>query len=275
MEQTVLEVSGLNVWDSLTGKMLVQDSSFEVKRGSCLAIIGESGSGKSVTCRAIMRLNRPTLHQKGDIMLNGVNLSQLSEPELRKKRGKQLCMILQHGMRAFDPACVVGVHLRETMAEHLGLGREETTARLMRAMEAVMLKDPLAVMNQYPHQLSGGMLQRIMIALALVLEPELIIADEPTTALDAIAQYEVLEQFIRLRERLDCSMLFVSHDLGAVRKVADELLVMRHGEIVERGELQELMSGRRSVHPYTRELITAKLTLQRHFTQLMGGGSRC
>ncbi|WP_270168858.1 staphylopine uptake ABC transporter ATP-binding protein CntD [Paenibacillus sp. SYP-B4298] len=273
MEQTVLAVSGLSVWDSLTGKLLVQDSSFEVKRGSCLAIIGESGSGKSVTCRAVMRLNRQALRQEGEIVLSGVNLSSLPEHELRKKRGKQMCMILQHGMRAFDPSCVVGVHLRETMAEHLGLGREETTARLKRAMEAVLLKDPLAVMNQYPHQLSGGMLQRIMIALALVLEPELIIADEPTTALDAIAQYEVLEQFVRLRERLDCSMLFVSHDLGAVRKVADELLVMRHGEIVERGDLQELMSGRRPVHPYTRELIDARQTLQRHFTQMMGGGS--
>ncbi|MDO3676819.1 staphylopine uptake ABC transporter ATP-binding protein CntD [Paenibacillus ehimensis] len=264
----LLEIANLKLWDSATGKVIVSNQSFQLKQGSCLAIVGESGSGKSVTCRAIMRLNKPWIRQSGDIVFKGENLTLLPEKEMRKKRGKQLCMIVQNGMTAFDPSCVIGVHLRETLAEHFGWGRNEIEAKMKHAMESVMLKNPIEVMNKYPHQLSGGMLQRVMIALALVLEPDVIIADEPTTALDTISQFEVVEQLIRLRERMGCSMIFVSHDLGVVHKMADDVLVMKDGEIVERGAARTIFSE--AQHEYTRYLVSAKRGLSQHFKRIMG-----
>lgn len=264
-----LNVSNLKVWDSRTGHVLIPESSFRVEQGSCLAIVGESGSGKSLTCRAIMRLNRAGLRQSGDVVWDEVNLSELPEKEMRKIRGKRLCMIVQNGMRAFDPSCAVGVHIRETLARHFGWSREEIASKMKSAMESVLLEDPIAVMNSFPHQLSGGMLQRVMIALTLVLEPDVVIADEPTTALDTVSQFEVVEQLIRLRERIGCSMVFVSHDLGIVQRIADEVLVMKDGKIVECGTTRTIFSEAR--HEYTRYLVSAKMTLHRHFNQIMGG----
>ncbi|MFB0843512.1 staphylopine uptake ABC transporter ATP-binding protein CntD [Paenibacillus oleatilyticus] len=264
----ILEVANLKLWDSVTGKVLIANHSFQLKQGSCLAMVGESGSGKSVTCRAIMRLNKAWIRQSGDIVFKGENLTLLPEREMRKKRGKQLCMIVQNGMSAFDPSCVIGVHLRETLVEHFGWSKNDIEARMKQAMESVMLKNPMELMNKYPHQLSGGMLQRVMIALAIVLEPDVIIADEPTTALDTISQFEVAEQLIRLRERMGCSMIFVSHDLGVVQKMADEVLVMKDGEIVERGATQTIFSDAR--HEYTQHLVSARLALNHHFKRIMG-----
>lgn len=264
----LLEVQDLNIWNIHTGTTIVHDVSFELKSESCLAIVGESGSGKTLTCRSIMRLNKPWLSQSGTIRFKGEDLNELSEKEMRKKRGKQLCMILQNGMNAFDPSCVIGVHLRETLAEHYGWNKKEIEVRMAKAMEQVMLKHPLEVMNKYPHQLSGGMLQRVMIALALVLEPDIIIADEPTTALDSLAQYEVLEQFTRLREELGCSMLFISHDLAAVKRLADEVIVMKNGELIEKGLVDKIFYG--PDHEYTKYLVSSRLTLSNHFKRLMG-----
>lgn len=267
----ILEVKNLKVLDVHSRREIIQDSSFQLKAGSCLAIVGESGSGKSVTCRAIMRLNRPSLHQSGEILLNKENINLLSEKEMRKKRGRNLCMILQNGMSAFDPSCVVGIHLRETLAEHFNWSKNEMEVKMKKAMESVMLKNPTEIMNKYPHQLSGGMLQRIMIALAIVLEPDIIIADEPTTALDTISQFEVVEQFIQLRERMGTSMIFISHDLGVVRKIADDVLVMKDGEIIERGNTEKIFFGAK--HEYTRYLVTTRLALSNNFKRIMGGGS--
>jgi len=218
-----------------------------------------------------MRLNKDGIRQSGDILFRGENLSELSEKEMRKMRGKHLCMILQHGMRAFDPSCVVGVHLKETLVEHFGWSQGEIIAKMKNAMESVMLKNPIEVMNMYPHQLSGGMLQRVMIALAIVLEPDIIIADEPTTALDTISQFEVVEQFLQLRERMGCSMIFVSHDLGIVKLIADEVLVMKDGNIVENGTTHAIFTDPQ--HEYTRYLISTKRVLNQHFKRILGGVS--
>jgi nickel transport system ATP-binding protein len=267
----ILEVKNLKVWDSNTGKVIIYNSSFNLERGSCLAIVGESGSGKSVTCRSIMRLNRAWIHQSGDILFKGEDLNSLSEKVMRKKRGKNICMILQNGMSAFDPSCVIGIHLKETLVEHFGWNHNEIERKMKNAMESVMLKNPLEIMNKYPHQLSGGMLQRIMIALVLVLEPDIVIADEPTTALDTISQFEVVEQFIKLRERMGCSMMFISHDLGVVRKIADEVLVMKDGEIVEKGNTQAIFLE--AQHEYTKYLVSTRQTLSDHFKKVMGGGA--
>ncbi|WP_433746760.1 staphylopine uptake ABC transporter ATP-binding protein CntD [Paenibacillus amylolyticus] len=266
----IVEVENLKVWDTRTGKVIIHDSSFQVKQGSCLAIVGESGSGKSVTCRSIMRLNKAWLQQSGTILFKGENLNQLTEKEMRKKRGRNLCLILQNGMSAFDPSCVIGVHIRETLQEHFGWNTREIERKIKNAMESVMLKNPQDILNQYPHELSGGMLQRIMIALALVLEPDLIIADEPTTALDTISQYEVVEQLIQLRERMGCSMMFISHDLGVVQKIADEVMVMKDGAIVERGDIQSVFSE--PEHAYTQYLVSTRLELSNHFKKLMQEG---
>ncbi len=248
---------------------MVPGSTFQVKQGSCLAIVGESGSGKSLTCRAIMSLNKAWIRQSGDIRLGGVNLSELSEREMRKRRGKRLCMIMQHGMRAFDPSSVVGVHLRETLREHYGWSKSVITEKMSAAMSSVLLKDPIAVMNNYPHQLSGGMLQRVMIALALVLEPDVIIADEPTTALDTVSQFEAVEQLIQLRARMDCSMMLVTHDMGVVSRIADEVLVMKDGTIVERGTTGAILAN--AQHAHTRYLLAAKHAVSRHYRKIMEG----
>jgi len=265
----LLEVSNLQIWEANTRKVIVPDLSFGLKQGSCLAIVGESGSGKSLTCKAIMRLNKPDIRHKGEVLFRGENLASLSEKEMRKKRGKQLNMILQNGMRAFDPSCAVGVHLRETLFEHFGWNRETAAAKMQHAMESVMLKEPHKVMSKYPHQLSGGMLQRVMIALSIALEPEIIIADEPTTALDTVSKNEVIQQFIRLRERMACSMIFVSHDLDVVKEIADDVLVMKDGVVLERGDVQSVFSEPK--HEYTRYLLSAKLGINQHFNKIMRG----
>ncbi|KQY80727.1 nickel import ATP-binding protein NikD [Paenibacillus sp. Root52] len=267
----IVEAKHLKVWDTNTGKVIIHDSSFEVKQGSCLAIVGESGSGKSVTCRALIRLNKPWIRQSGTLLFQGEDLNALTEQEMRRKRGKQLCMILQNGMSAFDPSCVIGVHIRETLQQHFDWNAREIERRICNAMESVMLKNPPEILNQYPYQLSGGMLQRIMIALALVLEPALIIADEPTTALDTISQYEVVEQLIQLRERIGCSMIFISHDLGVVKKIADDVIVMKDGMIVERGSMQSVLTE--PAHAYTQYLVSTRLELSNHFKTLMQEGS--
>ncbi|MGC8230045.1 staphylopine uptake ABC transporter ATP-binding protein CntD [Pseudobacillus badius] len=269
----ILDVVNLNIWDVQTGKGIVYSSSFQLKQGSCLAIVGESGSGKSVTCRAIMRLTAPSLRQSGDILFKGNNLTRLSEKEMRKKRGRNLCMILQNGMSAFVPSRVVGAHLKETLAEHFGWSQYESERKMKYAMESVLLTHPADVMNKYPHQLSGGMLQRIMIALALVLEPDIIIADEPTTALDTISQFEVVEQLIKLREQMGCSMILVSHDLGIVKKIADHVLVMRNGNIIEKGTVQAIFSE--AQHEYTKYLVSTKAALSNHFKKVMGEEQLC
>ncbi|NGZ77098.1 staphylopine uptake ABC transporter ATP-binding protein CntD [Saccharibacillus alkalitolerans] len=266
----ILEVEHLKVWEAGSGKSIVHESSFDVRAGRCLAIVGESGSGKSVTCRSIVRLNKSSLRQSGAIRFKGEDLNALPFKALRNKRGRQICMILQNGMSAFDPSCAVGVHLRETLKRHYGWGRGEIEARMISAMESVRLKNPLDVMNSYPYQLSGGMLQRVMIALALALEPDLVIADEPTTALDTLSQFEVVEQLIGLRERLGGSMIFVSHDLGVVRRIADDVLVMKNGEIVERGGVSSVFEQAR--HPYTQYLISTRSELGAGFKTLMKGG---
>lgn len=265
-----LQVKHLKIWEAGTGRVFVPDSSFNIKQGQCLAIVGESGSGKSLTCRAIMRLNQPALSQSGSVILNDINLSELSDKAMRAFRGKRLCMIMQNGMRAFDPSQPVGKYLLKVLAIHYDWGRSEATARLASALTSVGLEQPAEVLKSYPFQLSGGMLQRVMIALAIVLEPDVIIADEPTTALDAVTQYEVVEQFVHLRHRLNNMMIFVSHDLAIVKSIADEVVVMKDGEIVEHDTTKQIFTEAR--HPYTRYLVSSKQGLSRHFTSVMGGG---
>ncbi|MCR6104984.1 ABC transporter ATP-binding protein [Salipaludibacillus agaradhaerens] len=266
---TLLNVNNLKVWNNHTGQAIIHNSSFDLKQGSCLAIVGESGSGKSVTCRALMKLNKVPLRQSGEILFNGHNVNTLAEKKMRRLRGKHLYMILQNGMGAFDPSCVIGRYVKGILTQHFRWSIKEMEERMMKAMESVMLKNPAHIMTQYPHQLSGGMLQRMMIALAIVIEPDIIFADEPTTALDTISQFEVVEQLMALREKMGCSMIVISHDLAIVKKLADNVLVMRNGEIVERGQTQAVFSD--PEHAYTRYLVSTRLALSDHFKKIMEG----
>ena len=243
--------------------------SFRVKEKSCLAIVGESGSGKSIVCKAIMRLNGPALEQSGSIRFKGTELTELADDQMRRLRGAQIGMILQNGMRAFDPGLKLGRQLHAVLKTHFGWSRGQSRERLAEAMELLLLRSPTAVLERYPHELSGGMLQRLMIALSLVLQPELVIADEPTTALDAASRQEAIGQLISLRRQTGCSMILVSHDLSAVERIADEVLVLRGGMAVERGTAAELLTSPR--HAYTRYLVESKHALSSRFAQALGG----
>lgn len=263
----ILEVDRLNITDTHTGQVIVDNISFKLRQGKCLAIVGESGSGKSLSCRAIMRLNPSSLRQSGRILFRETDLNALSAREMRNMRGRRIGMIMQNGMSAFDPSCVVGVHFRETLGEHYDWSRSVIDAAMQEAMQSVMLNQPTKLMSRYPHELSGGMLQRMMIALTLVLKPDIIIADEPTTALDTLSQQEVMAQFIHLRRTLGSSMIFISHDLGAVRHIADDVLIMKSGQIIERGETGQLFTAPQQ--DYTRQLLSARLVLSDHFRRLI------
>lgn len=269
MNMDVLEVSRLSIAHAGSGAAIVPELSFCVKEKSCLAIVGESGSGKSIVCKAIMRLNGPALRQSGSIRFKGTELTELSDDRIRGLRGAQIGMILQNGMRAFDPGLRLGKQLHSVLKAHFGWSREESRERLSEAMELLLLQSPTTVLNRYPHELSGGMLQRLMIALKLVLQPELVIADEPTTALDAASRQEAIGQLISLRRQAGCSMILISHDLSAVERIADEVLVLRGGMAVERGTAAELLTSPR--HAYTRYLVESKHALSGRFAQALGG----
>lgn len=269
----LLEVDGLRIWKGDGGEVLVHDSHFYVKEGSCLGIVGASGSGKSLTIKAIMGLNPSSIQQTGSIRFKGEELSSLSQREWRRKRGRQMCLIMQNGMKAFDPSRRLKTHSQETLSEHTDWGWEKGADKVTEAMSRVLLQDPEGILEKYPHQLSGGMLQRVMIALALVLEPDLIIADEPTTALDAISQFEVVEQLTRLKQELGCSMIFISHDLGIVKRLADEVLVMNDGIIVEKGSTEAIFN--RPEQEYTQYLISTRRALSLPFQRVMGREHPC
>lgn len=262
-----IKISNLKIWDDRDDDVIIQDLSFEVKKNRCLAIVGESGSGKSMTVKGITGIHKPWIECTGCITFDGENLLELGQESMQKIRGRKIFMIFQDGMTAFDPSCMIRVGLRETLAEKLDLKKEAADHCMISAMNRVMLNNPEEILQKYPHQLSGGMLQRIMIALALALEPELIIADEPTTALDTITQYEVIDQFIKLRKEIGTTMIFISHDLGVVRQIADDVLVMKDGEKVEEGPIEEIFT--KPQHQYTQYLVSTRAALGTNFKRIM------
>ncbi|MFS0907178.1 ABC transporter ATP-binding protein [Priestia aryabhattai] len=266
---SLLKVEQLHVFDCETNKPIIHNSSFQVNEGECVALVGESGSGKSMTCKSIMRLHKKGIKQSGHILLKGEELCELSERQMRSKRGKELCMVMQNGMSAFNPSNPVGKHLVSTLKQHKDWSYGQMEKKIADAMKRVRLQNSIDIMNKYPHQLSGGMLQRLMIALALLLEPDVLIADEPTTALDTISQFDVIEQLMNLRENTGLSMIFISHDLGIVKKLADQVIVMKDGYIVERGAAQNVFL--KPQHAYTEYLISTKRTLCEHFQKMIGG----
>ncbi len=232
----------------------VDDVSVNVEEGKTLGLVGESGCGKSVTAMSILRLvSPPGRIVGGEILLKGRNLVPLSDHEMRQVRGCQISMIFQEPMTALNPVLEVGFQIAEAVRAHESVSKREAWSRAVESMRAVSIPDPEKRSRDYPHHLSGGMRQRIMIAMALVCNPALLIADEPTTALDVTIQAQILELLESLREKYNLSMILISHDLGVIAEVAETVAVMYAGKIVEMGPAMDIFHNPR--HPYTQGLL--------------------
>ena len=231
--------------------------SFEIGEGKTLGLVGESGCGKSVTSLSIMRLipSPPGRIVDGEIFYRGRDLLKLNKEEMRKIRGNEISMIFQEPMTSLNPVFTVGNQIGEAIRLHQGLGKKETRAKTIEMLRLVKIADPDSRVDAYPHQLSGGMRQRVMIAMALSCNPSLLIADEPTTALDVTIQAQILELIKELQQRLGMALLLITHDLGVVAERADEVAIMYAGKIVERASAQAIFA--RPFHPYTVGLLNS------------------
>ena len=265
----LLEIRDLNIEFPATPRPLtaVRSVQFGLRRGEVLGLVGESGSGKSVTSLAIMRLLPPQTMVGGKILfgVNGnpsENLLQLDAEAMRRLRGSRISMIFQEPMTALNPVMRVGEQIAEAVRAHDAVSKKESWNRAVEALKEVAIDDPARRARDYPHQLSGGMRQRVMIAMAIVNRPDLLIADEPTTALDVTIQAQILDLLADLRHRFGLTMLFISHDLAVVSKVADRVAVMYAGSLVELGGRDDIF--RAPAHPYTRGLLDAVPTLATH-----------
>lgn len=263
--QPILRVDGLNVELKIRNKQkkLVENVSFEVEPGQCLGILGESGSGKSMTVKAILGLLDRQFRIEGQAWFEGKDLCRAGRDELRRLRGQKIGMVLQNPMTCFDPLYRIGSQMAETFAAHTDWDRAKIREISLEVLEKMRIHNPEEVLGQYPHQLSGGMLQRIMIGLALAMKPALLVADEPTTAIDAITQAEILKEFQRIKEESHTAMIFISHDLGAVSKIADEIVVMNGGKLVEQGDFEHIL--RHAKDPYTRMLAETRRSVMERY----------
>ena len=256
MSDHILEVKNLSTHFFTRAGLIkaADDVSFEIKAGSTLALVGESGSGKSVTSLSIMRLVQPPGRTVGgEILFNGRDLLKLDDAQMRRVRGREIAMIFQDPMTSLNPVYRVGDQIAEAIQLHEGLPRRRAWEKAIEMMKRVKIPDAARRASDYPHQLSGGMRQRVMIAMALSCTPKLLIADEPTTALDVTIQAEILDLLKKLRDEFDLSMLLITHDLGVVAEIADRVGVMYAGRIVEEAPVGEIFNNPR--HPYTEGLL--------------------
>ncbi|MCM3181334.1 nickel import ATP-binding protein NikD [Priestia megaterium] len=261
-ESKVLQIRDLHVQLKTKNGVttLVQDINFELKHGEILGLIGESGCGKTVTSMSILQLlNHKETTIEGSIILKGQELNGLAEKEMRKIRGKDIAFIMQNPMNAFTPVFTIGHQFVETIRSHTNWNKKQATELAIESMQQVNLPDPDKLLKYYPFQLSGGMLQRVMIAIAASLHPAVIIADEPTTALDVNNQKNVLRHLDEIRSQYGSAILLISHDLGVISEMADEVAVMQHGKIVEKAGVFQLFDSPK--HEYTKKLLNARPTL--------------
>ncbi len=259
----LLEIQGLRVEFALRRQSLValDNVSFAVDAGEILGIVGESGAGKSLTLDAIVGLIEPPGRRaRGEIHLAGRRIDNLSDAELRNVRGKEIGTVFQDPMTSLNPLYTVGYQLVQTIRTHLDVGQQEARSRAIELLAEVGIPEPKRRFDFYPHQFSGGMRQRVVIALALCAEPRLILADEPTTALDVSTQAQVLDLLRRLCDEFDVGMVLISHDMGVIAQTADRVAVMYAGRIVEAGDVQTLM--RSPLHPYTQALLSSVPTME-------------
>jgi peptide/nickel transport system ATP-binding protein len=250
----------------------VDDVSFHIHRGETVGIVGESGSGKSVTCLSVMRLipNPPGRIAGGEILYHGdngtVDLARLPEAEMRKYRGNEIGMIFQEPMTSLNPVFTCGDQVMEAIRLHQNVSRAEARARTVELFEKVQLPDPAGMVDRYPHQLSGGQKQRVMIAMAMSCNPGILVADEPTTALDVTVQKTILELMADLKTRINSSIVFITHDLGVIAEIADRVIVMYKGKIVEQGPVLDIFANPQ--HPYTKGLLACRPPLGKRLSKL-------
>ncbi len=262
MPDSLLEINDLKVGFSLReGKVqAVAGISLQITRGRVLGLVGESGCGKTVASKSVLRIEHPAVIQSGEILLHRqpgetVKLHELSPTgdEIRAIRWKEISMIFQEPMTSFGPMHTIGNQIEEALTLHLGLNQNEAKAKAVEALRSVGMPRPSVVMNQYPHQISGGMRQRAMIAMALCCHPSLLIADEPTTALDVTTEAQILELLKERQQALGMSILYITHNLAVIAQIADEVVVMYLGKIVEYTDVETLFASPK--HPYTRALL--------------------
>jgi peptide/nickel transport system ATP-binding protein len=252
LKNNILEISNLKVFPKVNyGNKLVNSISFNVQRGKTTCIVGESGSGKSLTALSVMQLLSKQLKLSGEILFNGSDLCLMDSESIRRKRGNEIAMIFQEPMTSLNPVLTIGYQIEESIVVHNNLTRSQLDNRIKELLSLVAI-DPDRV-NSYPDELSGGQRQRIMIAMAMSCNPDLLIADEPTTALDVTVQAQILELLDRLKKKLQMSMLFITHDFGVVADIADDVIVMYQGKIVEQGAVDLILN--KPKHPYTKALL--------------------
>lgn len=259
MSETILKVEDLKIhFHTQDGLAKAVDGiSYEVKKGQTLGIVGESGCGKSITSLAILQLvpSPPGIIAGGRILFKGQDLLHFNDRAIRDIRGNKISMIFQEPMTALNPILSVGEQITEVIMRHLKKSKEEAYARALQLLEEVGIPSPEARIEEYPHQLSGGMKQRVMIAMALACEPDILIADEPTTALDVTVQAQILELLKRMQKEHGMAIILITHDLGVIAEMADDVVVMYAGKVVETSDVKSLYDKR--LHPYTQGLFKA------------------
>ncbi len=256
---SLLEINNLHTYFTTKQGIIkaVNGVSFNIESGKTLGIIGESGSGKSQTAMSILKLfeKNQKIH-KGEIIFNGQVISSLSDNELRTVRGNSISMVFQEPMTSLNPVFTIERQISESLILHRNMQKSQAKKEVVQLLDAVKIPSPASISKRYPHELSGGMRQRVMIAMALACRPKLLIADEPTTALDVTIQAQILMLMNELKVKFDTAILFITHDLGVIRKMADDVVVMYCGQIVQRSTADELFDkDRRFSHPYTEALF--------------------
>jgi dipeptide transport system ATP-binding protein len=269
--EKMIQIKNLHVQFSTYGGRVqaVRGVSFDLHKGETLAIVGESGCGKSVTSQSIMRLipTPPGRITSGSILFKGQDLTKLSEKKMRDVRGADISMIFQDPMTALNPTLRVGEQIAENIMQHENISKEKAKEKAFEMLELVGIPNPKERLKQYPHEFSGGMRQRIVIAMALVCNPEVLIADEPTTALDVTIQAQILELFKDIQQKTDVSIVLITHDLGVVAQVADRVAVMYAGKIVEIGTRRDIFYTPQ--HPYTKGLLRSVPRLDLYESELV------
>lgn len=253
----LLEVRNLKIKFNNNENYTIYDINLDVKNGEIISLVGESGSGKSLTSLAIMKLISANAHIEGNIKFEGRDLLDLNEKDMCDIRGKEISMIFQEPMIALNPLFNVEYQIGEVIKEHTNLKKAERRNIIIDLLEKVKIKNPNAVLKKYPHELSGGMRQRIMIAMAIALKPKLLIADEPTTALDVTVQKEILKLIKDISKEYNMSVIFITHDLDVVAEIADKVYVMYLGKIVEEADVYEFFDNPK--HPYSKGLLMSRL----------------
>ena len=252
MKKNILKINNLSITTKVNTNLYLVDSiSFSVEEGKTTCIVGESGSGKSLTALSIIRLLSPQLKMSGEILFNNEDICKMSELEIRQKRGLDIAMIFQEPMTSLNPVLTIGYQIKEAITVHSDSANHEINKKVEELLMLVGI--PIERVNSYPDELSGGQRQRVMIAMAMSCNPNLLIADEPTTALDVTVQAQILKLLDDLKSKLNMSMLFITHDFGVVEDIADDVIVMFKGKIVERGEVNQVL--KKPKHPYTKALL--------------------